>query len=151
MSHMKSCSYCGKEYPDAATVCAIDGQPLQSAITPPPVPTVVEKNSGLGVASFAISIAVGCLMLGVFIVGGLLNAGRVERGQTYPGQMIIGLVAIFLLAADVLAAGLGIAALCQKGRKRLFGVLGLVFSSATILGSIGLMVLGLMLVGRIAR
>ncbi len=27
---MKKCSYCGKEYPDEATVCAIDGQPMIS-------------------------------------------------------------------------------------------------------------------------
>lgn len=26
--HMKKCTYCGKEYPDAATVCAIDNEPL---------------------------------------------------------------------------------------------------------------------------
>lgn len=28
---MKSCSYCGREYPDDATVCAIDGEPLINA------------------------------------------------------------------------------------------------------------------------
>jgi hypothetical protein len=39
---MKTCSYCGKQYPDDATACAIDGQPLQAVVpatiapTPPP-------------------------------------------------------------------------------------------------------------------
>jgi len=148
---MKSCTYCGRAHPDEASVCAIDGQPLQPAILPKPGPDVEGKNSPLGVVSFGISVAVGCLMLGLFIVGGMLNAGRVEQGKTYPGQMIVGFIAIFLLAADVVAAGLGIAAICQEGRKRLFGVLGLVFSSATILGSIGLIVLGLMYTARLAR
>jgi hypothetical protein len=32
---MKKCSYCGKEYPDDATVCAIDGQPLEPIVPPP--------------------------------------------------------------------------------------------------------------------
>ena len=105
----------------------------------------------MGVVSFAISIAVGCLMLVLFTIGTLLNAGRVQHGQTYPGQVIVGLVAIFLLATDVVAVGLGIAALCQAGRNRLFGVLGLVFSSATILGSIGLIIVGLIYTARLAR
>lgn len=30
---MKTCSYCGKEYPDAATVCAIDATPLEGGTT----------------------------------------------------------------------------------------------------------------------
>jgi hypothetical protein len=34
---MKSCTYCGKEYPDEASVCAIDGQPLRSVVPMPPV------------------------------------------------------------------------------------------------------------------
>jgi hypothetical protein len=28
---MKKCSYCGKEYPDDATMCALDGEPLVGA------------------------------------------------------------------------------------------------------------------------
>ncbi len=37
---MKKCSYCGKEYPDEATVCVIDSQPLVSedAGVPPTKP-----------------------------------------------------------------------------------------------------------------
>lgn len=35
---MKKCPYCGKEYPDDATVCAIDQEPLQSD-TPPAAQT----------------------------------------------------------------------------------------------------------------
>jgi hypothetical protein len=31
---MKRCSYCGKEYPDEASVCAVDGQPLQPVAPP---------------------------------------------------------------------------------------------------------------------
>lgn len=29
---MKSCSYCGKSYPDDATMCAVDGRPLIDAV-----------------------------------------------------------------------------------------------------------------------
>lgn len=31
---MKKCTYCGKEQPDDATVCPIDGQPLKTVIMP---------------------------------------------------------------------------------------------------------------------
>jgi hypothetical protein len=31
---MKQCTYCGKEYPDEATVCAIDERPLRKAVPP---------------------------------------------------------------------------------------------------------------------
>ncbi len=34
---MKKCSYCGKVYPDTATVCDIDQQPLWD-VNPPPLP-----------------------------------------------------------------------------------------------------------------
>jgi hypothetical protein len=35
---MKRCDYCGKEYPDDATECATDGQPL-ARTGPPPLPS----------------------------------------------------------------------------------------------------------------
>ncbi len=31
---MKKCTYCGKEYPEEALICAIDHEPLQSDIPP---------------------------------------------------------------------------------------------------------------------
>ena len=34
---MKKCKYCGKDYPDEATDCAIDGQPLDMDTVNPPV------------------------------------------------------------------------------------------------------------------
>jgi len=33
---MKKCSYCGKEFPDTATVCDIDGRPLLDPNAPVP-------------------------------------------------------------------------------------------------------------------
>ena len=42
---MKQCIYCGKEYPDEASVCAIDGEPLRDVMPPPPVTVVPSKDS----------------------------------------------------------------------------------------------------------
>jgi hypothetical protein len=144
---MKTCTYCGKEHPDHATVCSIDGQPLRSlATTVLAIPHPEQPHSRLGIASFSISMAVGCLVLVVFLVAAILNAGRPPRGQ---GQEIVGFAILFLLAADLGAVGLGIAALCEPGKKKLFGILGLVFSSSTLLGCVGLIIIGLMMTGRL--
>ena len=148
---MKTCTYCGKENEEQASVCVLDGQPLQSVAAAQPQPVVEEKYSVLGLASFAMSIAVGGLMFLLFIVAGLLNSGRVEHGQTYPGQVIVGLVVMLLLAVDLVAVGLGIAGLCQAGKNRIFGILGLVFSSGTILGTICLIFVGLTYTAKLPR
>jgi len=110
-----------------------------------------EKHSRLGIASFAISIAVGCLMLLLFVIGGLLAAGRVQHGQAYPGQVLVGITAILLLAADIVAVGLGLAALFQPATKRIFGILGLTFSSLTVGGSVLLIVIGLLYANKVSH
>jgi hypothetical protein len=44
---MKKCAYCGKEYPDDATICAIDQTPLTPDGQPPaPVAAAAPKKSG---------------------------------------------------------------------------------------------------------
>jgi hypothetical protein len=113
--------------------------------------TVEAKHSGIGIASFGISIAVGFLMVAVLFTAAILSAHRVQGNPTYPGQTAVGLAAIFLMAADVLAVGLGIAAVCQTGKKRLFGILGLVFSGGTIMGTIALIIIGLIYASRFTR
>ncbi len=40
---MKTCSYCGTEYPDEAVVCASDQTPLDRASEPPPSPRPIKK------------------------------------------------------------------------------------------------------------
>ncbi len=90
-------------------------------------------------------------MLVMFVIAGILSAHRLPGEFHYPGQTIVGLGIIFLFAVDVIAVGLGIAAVCQSEKKRLFGILGLVFSSGTILGAAGLMIVGLLYASRFAR
>ena len=106
------------------------------------------KHSGIGIASFVISLAAGCLLLALLVIAGFLNSGRVEHGKPYPGQTIVGLALIALMGADVVAAGLGVASLFQNTKKRLFGILGLVFSSLTLLGGVGLVLIGIAYVNK---
>src|SRR5437763_6107483 len=99
---MKSCTNCGKEHPDHATVCSIDGQPLRSTLPP----SQNRTESVFGITSFAVSLGAGVLMLVTFLAAGILNSGRLQHGERYPGQEFVGLAVIFLLAADLAAIGL---------------------------------------------
>ena len=103
------------------------------------------KNSGLGLASFALAITIGVydFLLIVF-------ASVVETGT--PGAMdensviaiVVGLLILAGLASNMLGIALGIGGLFQNDRQKVFPVLGTTLNSATILGIIGLMVLGAM-------
>jgi hypothetical protein len=109
------------------------------------------KHSRLGIASFAISLLAGALLLALVVIAGVLGAGRARGGVPYPGQTLVGLAAIGLLAADGVAVGLGIASVCQSARIRVFGILGLTFSSLTLAGGVVLAVIGLIFTAIRAR
>jgi hypothetical protein len=108
------------------------GQPLTS------------KHSGLGIASFIISLLTGILMC-VAIGGATIlqaSSGGAIRSNTTV-MAILGLFILALIFACLVALGLGIGALFQKNRKRVFGVLGIVISAATIVIWIALEIIGL--------
>jgi len=103
-----------------------------------------EKYSGLGIASFIISVVSGFSIFVLMIVAGFLQA-------TTPGGMheksaaavIVGLFLLAFLAITVAGLGLGVGGLFQKNRKKIFAVLGTVFSSAILSGTIFVMLLGM--------
>jgi len=115
--------------------------------TKQPAPPLQETHSRLGIASFVTSVVVGVLLLGFFLLAGVLH--NLHPAGPYPAQTLVGLVVIVLLFADMAAIGLGIAAVCQRGTKKVFGILGLSFSTLTIMGTIGLVLLGLKISGKI--
>jgi membrane protease YdiL (CAAX protease family) len=112
---------------------------IPPAINPPASDDI--RHSRLGLASFIISIAVGLVLFAVFVIAGVLSHGA--AGREYPGQSIVGAIAILLLGSDVVAAGLGIAGICQPRVKKVFAILGTAFSLLTIVGSVVLMIIGL--------
>jgi len=107
-----------------------------------------EKHSLIGIAAFSLSLIVGILMMAFFILAGILNSQRVEGARAYPGQTLVGLAIILLLGVDVLAVALGLATLFQKGTNRLFGIIGLAIAGLTIVGTMGLMLVGLIYMSR---
>ena len=87
------------------------------------------------------SLVAGISMFLLFAVVGIMNARH--PGSSQESKMVIGMVAIFLAFLDIVAFAFGIATICQKEQKKLFGILGLTFSLLVILGTGGLITLGM--------
>jgi hypothetical protein len=102
------------------------------------------KHSGLGIASFAMSVLIGLGLFAMFVVAGVMEA-------TTPGgipddsgaAIVVGLAIIGLFMLDVVAVVLGVVGLCQANRRKLFAALGLVFSLAIALSTAGLIAIGI--------
>ena len=91
------------------------------------------KISRIGIASFVISIPAGVLTLVLFVISGVMSVDNVMLG--------FGLIGLSI--ANLVALGLGIAGLFQKERKRIFAILGTVFSSAVIVVTVALVIFGI--------
>jgi hypothetical protein len=100
-------------------------------------------HSGLGIASFVIALCGALLMVLVIVVAGIL-------GSTRPGAfkadssaaMILGFAIIGLCLAMLVGIVLGVVALFQAERAKLFAILGLSIGGAVLFGMCFLMMLG---------
>ena len=72
LTRMKKCTYCGKEYPDEATVCERDEQPLIDPNAPKPPPITKPKPNLVGIRGWLLLLAIG-LYLGC-LIGWLMPA-----------------------------------------------------------------------------
>ena len=103
------------------------------------------KSSGLGIASFVISILAGLEIITVFVIGIAIevqNPGWAD--QESPGLMLLGLLIMGGLIMSFVGLVLGIIGLVQGQRSKVFPVLGLGFNGMIILGVIGLIVIGVL-------
>ena len=100
-------------------------------------------HSGMGIAAF---ITAGCgavLMLGLVVIAGIIETttpGGME--ETSMSAILVGLGLMLTALMQLLAFGLGVAGALQADRRRVFAVLGLVFSIGSMLGVVLLMVIG---------
>lgn len=111
-----------------------------------PAPTPNMKHSGMGIASFALSLIAGLLSFVAIAIAGVMEA-TTEGGmpEDSPVTIMVGFGILFCAAVGMVAVALGIASLFQADRKKIFGILGLVFSAATIVVIIALIVVGTMI------
>ena len=110
-------------------------------LEPPKSPA--KKHSGMGIASFVIGVAGGLALFALFAVAGFMqisNPGGMDEKSG--AAMLVGLLVIGFCLAHLLGAGLGIGALFQAERSKVFAVIGLVINTVILAGTIGLIVLG---------
>jgi hypothetical protein len=101
-------------------------------------------HSGLGIASFALSIFLGLVVFLLIVVAGVLEATNPGMSNNSPAVMLLGLAFIAALLGDVAALILGAAGLFQENRKKVFALLGVIFSGLLLLGSLFLILLGML-------
>ena len=104
------------------------------------IPT--QPHSGLGIASFIISLCADILLVLLLGVLGVLQSrpGGLDENSATANTMGLGLLLTTL--ALTVALGLGIAALAQPGRNKVYGVLGTVFAATGLAGTVLMFTLG---------
>ena len=103
-----------------------------------------ETNSGLGKASFILSIIAGGFMFLIFIIAFVIEESTPGGMDEESGEAVfIGCSFLLLVLANFVALGMGIGGLCQKNRKKTLAILGTCFSGVALLGSTCVMLLGL--------
>jgi hypothetical protein len=105
----------------------------------------VLKHSELGIASFIISLIAGIALMVIVFSAGIIEA-------TTPGGMdesslqavLIGLSMYIFIGLAMVALGLGLAGLVQKGHRKIFALLGTIFSVVAIINTLLILFVGLL-------
>lgn len=101
------------------------------------------KHSGVGIASFVLSLLSGIGLFVLFGVAGYMEAQSPGgMSEDDPTTMLLGVALIAGGMGQFLAFILGAVGLFQPNRKKIFAILGTIFSLLAILAFGGLMVLG---------
>ncbi|MBB3108317.1 hypothetical protein FHS18_000345 [Paenibacillus phyllosphaerae] len=139
-SHAQSAESFGSYSPDAAP------------------PEHKQKHAGLGIASFIIGIT----SILAFITSMVVAASSIMNQITEDGNpaldaaalvdsadgallVLSGLLMIGCLALAFIGLVLGIIGVCLKNRRKVFGILGVVFNGLLVMGTISIIGLGLVL------
>ena len=103
-----------------------------------------KKHSGLGIASFITSIISAILIFILMVAAGLIAASSPGgMDQASPAAVMIGLLLFAFLFISLVALGLGVGGIFQKERKKIFSVLGAIFSAVTIICTVSVVILGM--------
>ena len=102
------------------------------------------RHSGLGIASFIMSLVIALTVFILIVVAGILETttpGGMDEDS--PAAMIVGLFVIGGLIGNLAGMALGITGMVQKNRKRIFSILGLILNGVVFFGILLLIIIGL--------
>ena len=101
-------------------------------------------NSGIGVASFIISLIAAASLLVLIVIAAMMAAEAPGGELDENSPQVVGLGCAMLIGGGLALVGviLGIVGLNQQGRKKVFPALGLIINGGMILLLVGLMILG---------
>ncbi|MDR2635972.1 MAG: hypothetical protein LBC08_03985 [Campylobacteraceae bacterium] len=99
-----------------------------------------KKHSGLGIASFTLSVID---MFCIFILLIVASTVDIDTDRNSIALITIGTLYYVFVLVSIVGIGLGISGLFSKDRKQVFSILGLVLSVAVLLVSIAIFVIGL--------
>jgi hypothetical protein len=120
----------------------MEGFPMNSTILGN-VEIVEQKHSQFGIASFIISLLAAAALCATLVFSILLP--NFLDSSVRPTSLInsmVGIVFCGFVLVGFVGIGLGIAGLFEKNRKPVFAILGIVFSSATVLVMVGQYIIG---------
>ena len=111
------------------------------------------KHSGVGITSFIMGIFCIISFIGLCVYAAMMVANTVEdiqsgspnvepNEETFAMFAAVGFGTIVICLLAVVGVILGIIAVAQSSRKKIFGILGLTFNGLFLLGVVGLMILG---------
>lgn len=101
------------------------------------------KHSGLGIASFIVSICAGAGLFVLVVIAAVLPSATPSGLDTKSASAIVlGLLMFLFLFIELVALGLGVVGLFPTGRNKVFAILGITFSVTSVLAILGLMVIG---------
>jgi len=102
------------------------------------------KHSGVGIASFLLSIISGVMLVVLVVIAGVMQASTPEgMDEEAPEVIALGLGLIGFLFGSFLGLVLGIIGLFQNRRKKIFAILGILFGGLALFVVLGLMAIGL--------
>lgn len=106
----------------------------------------IPKHSGFGITSFVIALAAGTLEFVLVAIAGILETatpGGIDEDS--PITILLGVVMIGGLFLNLLGIILGIVGFCQRKRKKIFAVLGVVIGCLVFAGLLFVIVIGAVL------
>jgi hypothetical protein len=106
-----------------------------------------QQHSKLGIASFILSIiSIICIFILLIVAGTIEVSTPGGMDENSAAAAAIGMFYFLFTGFSIVGIGLGIAGLFAKDKKKIFAILGLIFSAAVLLIAISVMVVGLSMV-----